>query len=166
MDKTLGYEPRKWGFKSLRDHQIESVGPGGEAVACKATKRGSIPRTLSKVRGLVIANGKQPALQAGNAGSTPAGSTRLESPVVRAFRVAMSTTAKLILAGQGSRPTNAFLRNDGTGPVYLGDHDVTPTTGFEFPGNTSFGPVRVWREHDLWGVRAVGTSVIHVLIQG
>jgi hypothetical protein len=87
---------------------------------------------------------------------------------MRAFRVTVTTTRILVLVGPGGRPPGpigAFLRNVGTGPVFLGGQDVTPVTGFELPANTTIGPIRLTDGHALWGVRTSGTSVVHVLTQ-
>lgn len=80
------------------------------------------------------------------------------------YRVPMGTVRAKILDAS-IHGQSAYLHHVGTGNVFLGDETVTPATGFELPGNTIIGPVVAWFGSDLWGVRAAGTSVVHVLEQ-
>jgi hypothetical protein len=87
-----------------------------------------------------------------------------------AYRVPMSVARQLIVpaapaavrAPYDGQVRMFYFRNDGTGPVYLGDETVTAGDGFELAGNTMIGPVAVAVGEELHGIRASGASVVHV----
>lgn len=78
------------------------------------------------------------------------------------FRVPVSTTAALVCSSAKGYSA-AWVRNAGSGGVFLGGKDVTADTGYELPANTVIGPLSLRMKSELWAIRQSGTGILHVL---
>jgi hypothetical protein len=58
---------------------------------------------------------------------------------------------------------NVYLHVVGNGTVYLGDSDVTSTTGLETQKHTTPINFFVPRGQELWAVTATGTETLQIL---
>jgi hypothetical protein len=89
-----------------------------------------------------------------------AASAQAQNPSVARYTV--TTTASLIAESPGAA-RSALIRNTSTTTsVFLGQSDVTSTTGFELKANESLA-INMFKGSTLYAVTASGTADVHVM---
>jgi hypothetical protein len=81
---------------------------------------------------------------------------------MKANQYTITTTPTKIVASNVFAQ-NVYLHVAGNGTVYLGDSDVTLTTGLETQKHTTPINFFVPRGQELWAVTATGTETLQIL---
>ncbi len=91
-------------------------------------------------------------------------------PIARQFATFVGVSATAL---DGTQYPGYRLINNGSNPVYIGDSNVTPSTGFPIASSEEFTPselahksLRGLMADRLWGVVAAATEDVRVLVEG